>query len=68
MLQGKEHLSAFKLTEESATLNIMSKCCHTIMLVDHPFYEGHVCAAYCGPYYQPCVTHHHVNHLHVQCT
>eukprot|EP01052_Picozoa_sp_SAG31_P008326 SAG31_NODE_418_length_15893_cov_5.433899_11_plen_44_part_00 len=39
-MYGKENLEAFKLMEESQTINIMAKCCHTVVLVDHPFYEG----------------------------
>ena len=46
--QGKDQLEAFKLQEESATVNLISKCCHTLMLVDHPFYEGKVMASYCS--------------------
>lgn len=41
--RGKEHLKAYLLREGMHSNRLTATCCHTILLVDHPFYEGKLC-------------------------
>jgi hypothetical protein len=39
---GKEHLTFNKLHANSLSTNCVAKCCHTVLFVDNPFYQGNV--------------------------
>jgi hypothetical protein len=46
VMRGKELLEVFKPREDSVTSNLICKACHTVMMVDHPFYEGKLVVCY----------------------
>jgi len=40
VVQGQDRLRFFKIREGASSTNCVADCCHTLMLVDHPCYEG----------------------------
>eukprot|EP01052_Picozoa_sp_SAG31_P009042 SAG31_NODE_467_length_15267_cov_13.792919_18_plen_129_part_00 len=43
VMRGKEHLKCYYLREGMQSNRMVATCCHTCMIVDHPFYEEKVC-------------------------
>jgi hypothetical protein len=43
VMRGKEHLKCYLLREGMQSNRMVATCCHTCLLVDHPFYEEKVC-------------------------
>lgn len=39
-VQGQEHLSFFRLRADSKSTNCLATCCNSIVMVDHPAYDG----------------------------
>jgi hypothetical protein len=39
---GKENLTFNRLHQSAVSVNCVAKCCHTLLFVDHPAYQGNV--------------------------
>jgi len=46
VIRGKENLRGFLLREGMHSTRLVATCCHTTLMVDHPFYEGKVCLVF----------------------
>ena len=42
VVKGEEHLSFNRLREGATSTNMVTTCCHTLLCVDHPFYQKNV--------------------------
>jgi hypothetical protein len=48
VMRGQENLKCFLLREGMQCNRMVATCCHTCMIVDHPFYEEKFCAVLDG--------------------
>jgi len=46
VIQGQDNLSFTKLRKGSSTTNCVTDCCHTLLFVENPFYQGNALAVF----------------------